>query len=68
MTKENSAVDTDWKTTKQLAQNLAVSKHRVLKWIKTGFLKPGIHYRDISPDGKRPTYRFNLKQINQLFE
>lgn len=59
---------TDWKTTKQIAENLGISKYKVLDWIRSGIFQPGVHYRNISFDGKRPTYRFDLEKINQLFE
>lgn len=61
-------VTTHWKTTKQIAENLGVSKYKVLGWIARGVFQPGVHYRNISFDGARPTYRFDLEKINQLFE
>ncbi|MFN9965193.1 MAG: helix-turn-helix domain-containing protein [bacterium] len=57
-----------WKTTKEIAENLGVSRYKVLKWVRSGIFKPGTHYRNISFDGKRATYRFDLEKINQLFE
>lgn len=59
---------TDWKTTKQIAENLGISKYKVLNWVRSGTFQLGVHYRNISFDGKRPTYRFDLEKINQLFE
>ncbi|MDB9427186.1 helix-turn-helix domain-containing protein [Microcystis aeruginosa CS-564/01] len=61
-------ITTHWKTTKQVAENLGVSKDKVLEWVRSGTFKPGTHYRNISFDGKRATYRFDLEKINQLFE
>lgn len=61
-------ITTHWKTTKQIAENLGVSKYKVLVWIARGVFQPGVHYRNISFDGARPTYRFDLEKINQLFE
>jgi excisionase family DNA binding protein len=61
-------ITTHWKTTKEIAENLGISKDKVLKWIRSGAFQPGVHYRNISFDGKRPTYRFDLTKINQLFE
>lgn len=58
----------NWKTTKQVAENLGVSKYTVLKWVQSGVFKLGLHYRNISLNKKRPTYRFDLEKINQLFE
>lgn len=58
----------NWQSTREIAENLGVSKYTVLKWIRTGIFQLGLHYRNISFDKKRPTYRFNLNQINQLFE
>lgn len=57
---------TDWKTTKQIAETLGISKFKVLKWIRSGIFQPGVHYRNISFDGKRPTYRFDLEKINRF--
>ena len=62
----NNAIN--WKTTKQVAENLGVSRYTVLKWVQTGIFQLGIHYRNISFDKNRPTYRFDLEKINQLFE
>jgi excisionase family DNA binding protein len=61
-------ITTHWKTTKQVAENLGVSKDKVLEWVRSGIFKPGTHYRNISFEGKRATYRFDLEKINQLFE
>lgn len=58
----------DWKTTKQIAEILGISRDKVLQWIRSGVFQAGVHYRNISFDGKRPTYRFDLEKINQLFE
>ena len=63
----NNAV-INWKTTKQIAEGLGVSRHTVLGWVRTGTFQPGLHYRNISFGKKRPTYRFDPEQINQLFE
>ena len=59
---------TNWKTTKQIAEDLGVSKYVVLNWVRTGTFQPNVHYRNISFDKNRPTYRFNPDKINQLFE
>lgn len=66
--RDNDNAMIDWKSTKQVAANLGVSKDKVLEWIRSGVFKFGVHYRNISFDKKRPTYRFNLEKINQLFE
>lgn len=65
---EQITITTHWKTTKQVAENLGVSKYTVLKWVRTGIFQLGLHYRNISFDKNRPTYRFDLEKINQLFE
>jgi hypothetical protein len=57
-----------WKSTKETAENLGVSKYKVLEWIRSGVFELGVHYRNISFDKNRPTYRFDLEKINQLFE
>lgn len=62
----NNAID--WKTTREVAENLGISKYKVLEWIRSGVFQVGVHYRNISFDKKRATYRFDLKKINQLFE
>lgn len=62
----NAAIN--WKTTNQIAENLGVSRHTVLRWVRAGTFQLGLHYRNISFDKKRPTYRFDLEKINQLFE
>jgi hypothetical protein len=58
----------DWKTTKQVADSLGVSKYKVLEWIRSEAFQVGVHYRNISFNKNRPTYRFDLEKINQLFE
>ena len=64
----NAAINCNWKTTKEVAENLGVSKYTVLRWVRRGIFQLGIHYRNISLDKNRPTYRFDLEKINQLFE
>lgn len=59
---------TEWKSTKQIAEILGISRDKVLQWIRSGVFQAGVHYRDISFDKNRPTYRFDLEKINQLFE
>ena len=58
----------NWKSTRQIAENLGISKYKVLEWIRSGVFQSGVHYRNISFDKNRPTYRFDLEKINQLFE
>lgn len=58
----------DWKSTKEIAENLGISKYKVLEWIRSGVFTVGVHYRNISFNKGRPTYRFDLEKINQLFE
>jgi hypothetical protein len=58
----------NWKSTKEIAENLGISKYKVLEWIRSGVFQAGVHYRNISFDKNRPTYRFDLEKINQLFE
>lgn len=64
----NSRNKIHWKSTKETAENLGVSKYKVLEWIRSGVFELGVHYRNISFDKNRPTYRFDLEKINQLFE
>lgn len=58
----------NWKSTRQIAENLGISRYKVLEWIRSGVFQSGVHYRNISFDKNRPTYRFDLEKINQLFE
>ena len=58
----------NWKSTRQIAENLGISRYKVLEWIRSGVFQAGVHYRNISFDKNRPTYRFDLEKINQLFE
>jgi excisionase family DNA binding protein len=58
----------NWKSTKQIAEILGISRDKVLEWIRSGVFQSGVHYRNISFDKNRPTYRFDLEKINQLFE
>ncbi|MCA2652888.1 hypothetical protein [Microcystis sp. M061S2] len=64
--RDNARVD--WRTTREIAENLGVSKYKVLKWVRSGVFQAGVHYRNISFDKNRPTYRFDLEKIDQLFE
>lgn len=57
-----------WHGTKETSSSLGVSSDTLIHWIKSGILKQGSHYRNVSLGKKRPTYRFNLKAIEQIFE
>jgi hypothetical protein len=57
-----------WVGTKETAFALGVSSDKIKEWIKAGILKQGRHYRNLSKDKKRPTYRFNLQTIEEIFE
>lgn len=58
----------DWRSTKQIAEILGISRYKVLEWVRSGVFQAGVHYRNISFDKNRATYRFDLEKINQLFE
>ncbi|GBD55382.1 hypothetical protein NIES298_45160 [Microcystis aeruginosa NIES-298] len=58
----------DWRSTKQIAEILGISRYKVLEWVRSGVFQANVHYRNISFDKNRPTYRFDLEKINQLFE
>ena len=58
----------DWKSTREIAEIFGISRYKVLEWIRSGVFQAVVHYRNISFDKNRPTYRFDLEKINQLFE
>ena len=58
----------EWRGSKETSFALGVSSDTLIEWIKRGILKPGRHYRNLSLGKKRPTYRFDLKAIEKIFE
>ena len=58
----------EWNGTKETSLSLGISSDTLIEWIRRGVLKQGFHYRNLSIGKKRPTYRFNLKAIEQIFE
>lgn len=61
-------IQKEWISTKEAADVIGVSSDRLRGWIKSGMLKRGRHYRNISLDKNRPTYRFNPQTIKEIFE
>ena len=58
----------DWVNAETVAVALGCSVKHLAKLRESERIKPGIHWRDISPaTAKRPTYRYNLTAIERLF-
>ncbi|MDX2271039.1 MAG: DNA-binding protein [Cyanobacteriota bacterium] len=59
----------DWVTTPELLNALAISRHTLYRRRDEGLLKIGKHYRIISsPQAIRPQYRWHLGNCSAYFE
>lgn len=58
----------DWVPTRDVCTALGVQTKQLWKLREQRVLKPNYHYRNISPQGGRPTYRWHLKRCIQALE
>ncbi|WP_013320985.1 hypothetical protein [Gloeothece verrucosa] len=59
---------TNWVKTSEAANKLGVTPVLLRRMLGKGLFKKGKHYRNISINQARPTYRWNIDKLEKFFD